>query len=433
LNILNKKVLIITYYWPPVGGSGVQRWLKMSRYLQSFGWEPVIYTPENPSFGTIDKSLLKDVPPDIEVIQLPIWEPYQLFAGIKGKKGMITASDIRIREKKTILDKIFLWLRGNFFIPDPRVFWVKPSVKFLPDIIQSNKIDAVITTGPPHSLHLIGRRLKKKAGIKWIADFRDPWTQWDLYEEFPMTRWARHLQKKLERKVLQEADEVFTNNDFVRTQFEEIAGRTVKVISNGYDEADFKDFQKKDTEKFTIRHIGIIDEMRDPVNFIKALKLFIKDHPDDELKVEFIGNVAETFRNKVVNDDKLSQYIQFKSHQPHEEIIKLYEKTDVLLLVLANTKNAAGNTPGKIYEYLASGARILALGPTEGEVADILRHTESGKIAAHHDTPQIKAILEGFFNAYTQNAIHENKHVEEYSRRAQAGKVAEILNNYISG
>lgn len=404
----------------------------MSRYLKSFGWDPVIYTPENPSFGIIDESLYKDVLPEIEVIKLPIWEPYQLFAGIKGKKGMITASDIRIREKKSVLDKIFLWARANLFIPDPRVFWVKPSAKFLPGIIKSNGIDAVITTGPPHSLHLIGRELKKKTGIKWIADFRDPWTKWDLYEEFPMAFWVRRKQKNLERKVLKEADEVFTNNDFVRNQFEEIAGRQVKVISNGYDEADFRDFQKKDTDIFTIRHVGIIDEMRDPSNFLKALKLFISDHPERKFKVEFIGNVADTFQRKVLNDNALNQHIDFKPYQPHDEIIRLYEKTDVLLLVLANTSNAAGNTPGKIYEYLRSGARILALGPTEGEVAAILQYTEAGKIAAHHDTIQIKENLEQFFQTYIHNARQESKHVEEYSRKAQAGKVAEILNNCLS-
>lgn len=428
---MNKKVLIITYYWPPVGGSGVQRWLKMSRYLQSFNWEPVIYTPENPSFGIIDESLLEDIPSDIEVIKLPIWEPYRFFAGIKGKKGMITASDIRIREKKTLIDKIFLWLRANFFIPDPRIFWVRPSVKFLPDIIKSNNIDAVITTGPPHSLHLIGRKLKKKTGIKWIADFRDPWTQWDLYEELPMSRLTRNIQRKMERNVLQEADEVFANNNFVRKQLEEIGGRQVKVISNGYDEADFKNFQKRDTEIFTIRHIGIIDEMRDPGNFINALKLFIQDHPDDKFKIEFIGTVADTFKEKVYEDIQLSQYINFKPYQPHNKIIRLYEQTDVLLLVLANTISAAGNTPGKVYEYLASGASILALGPPEGEVAEILRHTMAGKIAAHQDTLQIKGILEQFFEAYKKNIQHKNRHVQEYSRKAQAGKVAEILDKLV--
>ena len=421
-----KKVLIITYYWPPVGGSGVQRWLKMSRYLKSFGWEPVIYTPENPSFGVVDESQLKDVPQDLEVIKIPIWEPYSFFAKLKGKKGIITASDIRITQKKSLLDRLFLWFRANLFIPDPRVYWVKPSAKFLPDIIHSNNIDAVITTGPPHSLHLIGRKLKKKTGIKWIADFRDPWTEWDLYEEFPMTKWVRKKQKDLERKVLQEADEVLTTNDYYKSRFEKLGGRPVNVVGNGFDERDFKDFHKKMTEVFIIRHVGIIDEMRDPSGFIKAFKLFLANHPGENIKMEFIGNVAETFQEKVRHDSAVSSFISFKPYQPHSEIIRLYEDTDVLLLVLTKTKHAGGNIPGKIYEYLASEARILALGPVKGEVAGILQYSDAGKVVAHEDIKGIREVLEQYYEM--RHMMHKNRHVEEFSRRAQSGKVASVLN-----
>lgn len=422
-----KKVLIITYYWPPVGGSGVQRWLKMCRYLPDFGWEPVIFTPENPSFGAIDKSLEKDVSPETEVLRLPIWEPYQLFARLKGKRGSLSASDIRIKENKKILDKISLWIRGNFFIPDPRIFWVRPSVKFLPDIIQSNQIEAVITTGPPHSLHLIGRKLKKKTGVTWLADFRDPWTEWDLYETFPMTLPARKWQKKLERKVLQEADRVLTINNYCSRRFQILGGRHVKVITNGYDEADFKNFNKRRTGMFTIRHIGVLDEMRNPGAFITALEDFVARYPEEKILVEFIGNVADIYKEQINKNELLKKYVAFRPYQPHDEIIRSYEETDVLLLVLTTTKHAAGNIPGKLYEYLASGARILALGPTDGEVAGILDDTGAGTVIEHQAAGKIRKTLEKYFRDYQQGYRQTNKNVVRYSRRNQAAEVAGTL------
>lgn len=424
---MEKKVLIISYYWPPVGGSGVQRWLKMSRYLRDKGWEPVIYTPENPSFGSIDESLLNEVPKGLEVIKLPIWEPYQLFSRLKGKTGPITASDVRIKKNKKFLDKLSLWIRGNFFIPDPRIFWIKPSVKFLPDILKANHIKAVITTGPPHSLHLIGEKLKRKTGIPWIADFRDPWTDWDLYEEFSMTPIAKWKHKKLEKKVLQNADKIFTINNYYKEKLEVLGGRAVNVIGNGFDENDFKAFSYKRDDKFSIRHIGIVDEMRDPSPFIEVFNVFLKEHENENVELEFIGNVADTFKEWVEKNPVVSDHVYFTPYQPHSEIIKKYEHTEVLLLVLTKSEHAAGNTTGKIYEYLASGARILALGPEKGEVADILKITEAGKIVDPDNIERIKLVLEDFYQEYKSGVRAEGKDIAQFSRRAQAYKVAEEL------
>jgi hypothetical protein len=182
---MKKRVLIITYYWPPSGGSGVQRWLKFVKYLVKAGWEPIVFTPENPSFTIQDKSLQKDVPASVEVIKFPIWEPYQLFfkvSALFGNKN-VQQTDFISTEKKTFFKSISAWIRGNFFIPDARVLWVKPSVEYLTDFIARNKIDKIITTGPPHSIHLIGLRLKKlNPELKWVADFRDPWGEWDLLD-----------------------------------------------------------------------------------------------------------------------------------------------------------------------------------------------------------------------------------------------------------
>ncbi|HPD95904.1 MAG TPA: glycosyl transferase family 1, partial [Tenuifilaceae bacterium] len=172
-----KRVLIITYYWPPSGGAPVQRWLKFAKYLERFGWQPVIYTPENPESFYDDESLMRDVPKDIEIVKSHIWEPYDIYRMLTGKKGeKIAVGFTSADKKKGVSHNLLMWLRGNLLIPDPRIFWVNPSVRFLKKYLKENPVDVVVTTGPPHSLHLIGLKLKRKLKVKWLADFRDPWT-----------------------------------------------------------------------------------------------------------------------------------------------------------------------------------------------------------------------------------------------------------------
>lgn len=172
-----KKVLIITYYWRPAGGPGVQRWLKFVKYLRDFNIEPIIYAPENPTYPIIDTKIGDDLPSDIQIIKYPIWEPYKLSSVFSKNKTQKISSGIIPRKKISLTEKIMLWIRGNLFIPDARKFWVKPSVAFLSEFIQNNDIQTIITTSPPHSIHLIGYYLKRKfPDIKWITDFRDPWT-----------------------------------------------------------------------------------------------------------------------------------------------------------------------------------------------------------------------------------------------------------------
>ena len=208
-----KRVLIITYYWPPSGGSGVQRWLKMSKYLPENGWQPVIYTPEEGEFPIIDTSLEKDVSPEAEVIRRPIVEPYTLYKRFLGVKETETVKAGFIKEngeKAGWKEKLSLWIRGNCFIPDARCWWVKPSVRYLKSYLKEHPVDAIISTGPPHSMHLIAMKLKEALGIPWIADFRDPWTEIDYYNDLHLTRWADRKHHRLEREVLTKTDKVIT-------------------------------------------------------------------------------------------------------------------------------------------------------------------------------------------------------------------------------
>lgn len=417
----NQKVLIITYYWPPSGGSGVQRWLKFVKYLVRLGWEPIVYTPENPSFALRDESLLKDVPPEAEVIKLPIWEPYEIFyrfSKLLGKKKP-APSDFVTTQSKSRFQKLAAWVRGNFFIPDARVFWVKPSVTFLQDFIQSNQIETIITTGPPHSMHIIGLRLKKKwPQLKWVADFRDPWSEWDLLDTLALSGLARKLHKRQEKAVQTHANSVITIAPYHADRLKALGGRHVDLITNGFDDEDFNTITHTRTDKFTLRHIGVVDELRDPRPLMDAIRVACTQHEAfaRAIQVEFIGNVNSAFR-KFVNEDRvLSQVVSFREQIPHTELLRLYGSTDLQLLVLAYTAIAPGNLPGKFFEYMASGNPILAIGPVQGDAAQVLRETGTGEIFERTDAAGISASLINSFEAWKNNKSVVVRDVSRYTR-----------------
>jgi len=426
------KVLIITYYWPPSGGSGVQRWLKFVKYLSQMGWEPIVFTPENPSFTIQDNSLLKDVPESVEVIKLPIWEPYDLFfkiSKIVGKKS-VKQSDFISIGKKSIFQKLSSFIRGNFFIPDARIFWVKPSVSFLEDIIKSNKIDRIITTGPPHSIHLIGLKLKEKnPSLKWFADFRDPWSEWDLLDTLSLTRLARSRHKNLEKRVLTMADRIITIAPYHVKRLEALSGRQVDLITNGFDEDDFKGIVHQKTSKFTIRHIGVVDELRDPKPVMEAIKaLCLKDELfRQNVLVEFIGNVNSAFKNYVLEDSTLKVVTRFVDQVPHAQLLNLYGETDLQLLVLAHTSIAPGNLPGKFFEYLASGNPILGIGPVDGDAGMVLSQSGGGKIFDRSNEVGIKEAIQEFYLHWTKGDLTPNAANMVYSRKQLTQQLIRIL------
>ena len=253
-----KRVLIITYYWIPSGGAGVQRWVKFTKYLREFGWEPIIYTPQNPEYPSEDYSFQKDIPSDIQVIKTPIWEPYNIYRNIFGKKGQkINAGFISEDKKSGKKEKLSIWIRGNFLIPDPRRFWVKPSVRYLKKFIEENKIDAVISTGPPHSMHLIALGLKKLLPkLTWLADFRDPWTNIDFYRELNLTKISDSIHRKLEKEVIQSADCVTVVSNEMVKEYSEFNPNCLQLLTNGFDADDINLDEIKLDDKFSLAHIG---------------------------------------------------------------------------------------------------------------------------------------------------------------------------------
>lgn len=423
-----KKVLILSYYWPPAGGGGVQRWLKFSKYLHEFGWVPVIYTPENGETAAYDESLLKEVRPDIEIIRTPIWEPYHFYKKFIGKKkeDKVYSGFISEGKEKSLAQKIAIFIRGNFFIPDARCFWIQPSVKCLTKYLERHPVDAIISTGPPHSMHRIAYGLKQKfANIPWVADFRDPWTNIDFYDQLYLTWLGDYVHKTMEKQVLRAADKIVTVSPSWAKDFEKISGRNdIQVITNGYDPEDFSNVRSAHYPLFTITHLGSMNEDRNPHVLWKAIKQLKTE--GYRIKVKLIGQVDHAIMRSVELNG-LGQDVEQIKFLPHKAAIEELSKADVLLLPINDTPNQAGVLPGKLYEYLGSGANILCIGKQEGDAAKILSEFEQAIICGYED---VQSCIDGLKQFYSNREVRANQtKIDKYSRKNLAGDYCALLNS----
>ena len=431
-----KKVLIITYYWPPSGGSQVLRWLKFVKYFREFGWEPVIYTPENPEAPETDTSNLKDIPENIEIIKTRIREPYRvykIFLGKKKNEKLSTAFLSEDKKGKKLTGKIALWIRSNFFIPDARRFWIKPSVRYLTDYLKKHPVEAIVTTGPPHSMHLIGLHLKKKTNISWLADFRDPWTNIDFYKELLLTSVADKKHHKLEKRVVTTADCVLTVGNTMTEEFRELGARKIFTLTNGFDADDLPDGTVTEDEEFSIVHIGTIPQSRNCDTFWKVLAELIREKKGlkENLRVRLIGRIDNLIMNSFKNYD-LSDYVEIIDYIPHQEAIRLMKQSRVLLLLINNTPNAKGILTNKFFEYLSVQKPVLAIGPEDGDIAAILTETNAGDIAGYDNYEKMKQLITDNYYQYISGKSERNfLSIDNYSRKNLTGKLAGFLNEMI--
>jgi glycosyltransferase involved in cell wall biosynthesis len=428
-----KKVLIITYYWPPAGGSAVYRWLKFSKYLKEFGWEPIIYTAENGEYAEIDHSNEKDIPKELKIIKQSIWEPYMFYKKFIGQKKheKVNVGFLTERKKPKFAEKVAVWIRGNFFIPDARKFWIKPSLKFLTGYLKENPVDAIISSGPPHSMHLIALELKKKLHLPWIADFRDPWTNIDYYPELLLTSLADQKHHRLEKNVVSTADCVLTVGSKMTEEFQIMGGKRVETITNGFDTPDYDNKPVELDKDFTIAHFGTINKARNPLVLWEALNKMLNKSPelDQYLKLKFIGRLDTTVISSL-QETGLIKYLDKTEFIPHNEVVTKERESQVLLLLINNTPNAEGILTGKFFEYLAANRPILAIGPTKGDVANILNDSNAGKIAGFNDVDDLIKILEGYFRDFKENKLYVNTdNINAYSRFELTRKLSGILND----
>jgi glycosyltransferase involved in cell wall biosynthesis len=429
-----KKILIITYYWPPAGGPGVQRWLKFAKYLPEFGWKPIIFTPENPSYPLLDESLLKDVPENIEVIKTKIWEPYQLAEKLNKSNKKFKAGQFDVGKNQSWKSKLSIWVRGNFFIPDARVFWVKPSANFLEQYLKENKIDVVVTSGPPHSLHLIGLNLKKKLpNLKWIADFRDPWTEISYYKHLKLTKSSDKKHRKLESEVFKNADITLATSYTDAENFRKNGANAV-CITNGFDETDASQTPKSSNsqtpkQKFTLSYIGVLEQLRNPENLWKALDDLVKTNSDftENFILKFAGRIDDKILDSIENS-ALKNHVLNLGYISHDKAIIEMAKSSLLLITNFPNESSKGIIPGKIFEYLATGKQIISFGPNEADVSKILTETNAGKHFNYTDSEIIKNfILEKFELWKNGNLVENTQNIEQFSRKNLTNQLVEIL------
>ncbi|MGA9324835.1 MAG: glycosyl transferase family 1, partial [Salegentibacter sp.] len=376
----------------------------------------------------IDRSFEKEIPAGIEVIKKRIFEPYSLAKIFsKGETETISSGIIADEEKQSFLQKLMLFIRGNFFIPDARKFWIRPSVRFLKGYLKENNIDTIITTGPPHSLHLIGLQLKEQMGTRWLADFRDPWTQIGYHEKLKLTSASRKKHEALEKEVLQKADEIITTSFTTRAEFEGKTKRPVTVITNGFEKAAVEEI--KLDEKFSISHIGSLLSGRDPGNLWRILAELVHDNKDFATDLEL--NLAGAVSEEVVQSIKkagLGKNLILKGYVSHDEALELQKKSQLLLLIEIDSEETRGIIAGKLYEYMAAKRPILAIGPESWDVERIISETGTGKVFSYRAGQELKEYLMQAYKDYKAgNLKSKATNIEQYSRRNLTGKLAKLI------
>lgn len=435
-----KRVLIITYYWPPTGGSGVQRWLKFAKYLPQYGWQPVIFTPSNPEQLVRDEYLESEIPPQAEVIKLPIIEPYGIYRKLTGGKGVQKEVNVvRASDNASAVQKLSMWARGNLFVPDPRCLWIRPAARFLKKYLAAHPVDAMVTTGPPHSMHLIGRELKRALGIPWIADFRDPWTEIFYFKHITMSQATRQKQRRLEQSVLDEADCVVAVSPLVQKDFTARTGTPVRLVTNGWDKADFpgigEETQTAAGEHFTVVHTGLFAADGNPETFWDILKELCDNDADFRRRLQ-IRLVGKTDRQVTESIRMRGLQLEDLGYSPHDVAVREQRNASVLMLPLRKEPEYKAVLPGKLFEYLASGRPVIGIGEPQGAMAAILSESGCGKTFGWDDALSMRNELVRLWEQYLQNGKTESNSPEKilrYERSRLCGSMAGLLEGISSG
>ena len=423
-----KKLLIITYYWPPAGGPGVQRWLKFVKYLPDFDVQPIVYVPENPTYPIVDSNLVSEVSDKAIILKTPIFEPYQLASFLsKNKTKKISSGIIPNQKKQSFLEKLMLWVRGNLFIPDARVFWVKPSVAYLEKYIRENEIDTIITSGPPHSLHLIGLELKQKMNLKWLADFRDPWTTIGYHKSLRLSQYAAKKHKQLESQVLNSADTIIVTSKTTKAEFQALTTKPIEVITNGFD-VEKVDKQTLDA-KFSLAHIGSFLSERNPKILWESLVELCAEIPDfkSHLEIKLIGAISQEVL-ETIEQFGLNLYLNNLGYVSHAEAVANQRKSQVLLLIEINSEETKSILPGKLFEYMVSERPIVAIGPKDSDFAEIITNTNTGVFFEYSEKAKLKQTIHEYYNQFLEAKLQSHAvGLQQYSRKNLTQQLVELL------
>lgn len=436
-----KRVLIISYYWPPTGGSGVQRWVKFAKYLPSEGWQPVIYTPENPEQLAVDESLAAEVPEAAEVVKTRIIEPYELYKKLLRRSGhskeAVEVNPVNA-QNKSLLQKAAMWVRGNLFRPDPRCLWIGPSVRFLKKYLSEHPVDLIVSTGPPQSMHMIGLRLSRETGLPWIADFRDPWTKIFYFKHLSMTPATERWHKKMEKMVLDEASAVVAVSPLVQQEFQAMTDTPVELITNGFDECDFSSEPCTQayggaSQEFTITHTGLFAADGNPTVLWDVLAE--KCHADEAfrklLRIKLIGKTDDQIL-KALKDRGLESSLINMGYQTHSVAVDQQRQASVLILPLRKEPEYRAVLPGKLFEYLASQRPILGIGQPDGAMAMIVNETRTGTVIDWNDKEGISQYIEQCWKRHLEGRLSsDGADLSRFTRRSLTRRMAGLFDKII--
>jgi glycosyltransferase involved in cell wall biosynthesis len=428
-----KKVLIVSYYWPPAGGISVLRSLKIAKYLLQFGWEPIIYTVEDAQYPIVDEDNLKHVPEGITILKKKIVEPFDFYKKLTRRKEKDTLANVLNANDGNggVLHQLSVWVRANFFIPDARALWVKPSVKYLTNYLKENPVDAIFSDGPPHTNTLIACRVSQATNTPWLMDWQDPWTQVDYYNLFPITKWADKKHRRLEKECIHQASAITTVSPSWKVDLENIGGNNVHVIPWGYDDDDYKGVAQKISldSCFSITHIGLLGEDRIPFNLLDVLSdLCNENHAfKRDLQLELFGTIDFNLIS-YAEQKGLKEHLVLKSQVPRKEALAKISSSQLLLLLLNKADNAKGRIPGKLFEYLYVKRPILTFGVGESDVESILNETESGMYFSYEESMGLKKEILHRYDLFNsgKNTV-EHQQMEQYDIKVLTKRISELL------
>ncbi|UOQ51079.1 glycosyltransferase family 4 protein [Hymenobacter cellulosivorans] len=428
------RLLVITYYWPPSGGAGVQRTLKFVKHLPGFGVEPTVITvdPEKGAYPVLDESLAAEIPAGVRVIRTGTSEPFGSYKKLTGRQ-QIPYGGFANESKTSLQQQFFKFVRGNVFIPDPRRGWNDHVLRAVAGLIeQGETFDAVLTSSPPHSTQLIGLVLKKRYGLRWLADMRDPWTDIYYTKELNKTRLARWLDARYERQVLEQADEVLVTSPDTKRLFlgksPTLAAGKFHVIPNGYDESDFREPSAPPSDALLITHTGTISETYHVEEFLRACAECARRHPTVPLQLRFVGKVSAGLQAQIAAAG-LAERTDFVAFVPHEESVRYLLRASVLLMAIPDVAHNFGILPGKVFEYLAANKPIICIGPVGSDADNLLQECHAGRAYAYDAYDTILDYLEELARQWQQSpnldlpALNHTR----YSRRALTERLAGLI------
>ena len=426
---MDKKVLIISYYWPPAGGPGVQRWMKFVKYLPEYNIKPILYIPENPNYPIYDYSLNDEVSEKLEIIKNPITEISNIISNSKSL-NLIRSGNIPNPKEQSLFQRLLFFIRGNLFIPDMKILWKNKSIDFIENYLSKTKIDVVITTGPPHSLHLIGYELKKRLNIKWISDFRDPWVNLNYLNRFHLLPSVKRRHKKLRDKVLINSNSVIVTSEKLKKLYKEIAPNIFK-ITNGY---DYEYSTVNIDSKFSISHIGSLYPERNPKYLWDIIDEICINNEEfrSNLQINFIGNTSEKII-KYLSNKTFKSCVKFFDYVDYKRAIEFMCSSQILLMVEVNDNDSSYAIPGKLFDYLNSKRPIIAIGPDNSEVNQILYDTNAGKFFNYNESINLKLHIENLYNQYEMGSIsYDAKNISIYRRKNLTEELSKIINKVSS-